>query len=135
MTGLPDEVDVDGRVDAKGVRFVGKAKRQPDGTWCALADVDGALCLVECTVVFLHLDQDLDGMDRDALIAEVKKLRAGVRQHRDAEGHNLCWWVPELWSLLPEAPHRLPQVPPWPEFVQKCAAYRASLDDCKSPKR
>lgn len=45
-----EEVDVDGMVDAKGVRFVGKARRQPDGTWRALADVGGALCLVECTV-------------------------------------------------------------------------------------
>lgn len=50
---VPDdvlEIDVDGKVDAKGVRFVGKARRQPDGTWRALADVGGALCLVECTV-------------------------------------------------------------------------------------
>lgn len=134
MSELPDEVDVDGRVDPKGVRYVGKAKRQPDGTWRALADVGGALCLVECTVTFLDLDDDLDGMERDALIAEVKKLRAGVRQHRDASGHNLCHWVPELWSLLPETEKpRLPVVPPWPEFMQRCAAYRASLDDCKSP--
>lgn len=45
-----DEIDVDGKVDAKGVRFVGKARRQPDGTWRALANIGGALCLVECTV-------------------------------------------------------------------------------------
>lgn len=134
MIEIPDEIDVDGRVDAKGVRFIGKAKRQPDGTWRALADVGGALCLVEVNVSIANPDSDLDTMDRDALLAEVKKLRAGVRQHRDAEGHNLCWWVPELWNLLPEAPLRLPQVPPWPEFMQKCASYRASLDDCKSPK-
>lgn len=56
MTELPDEVDVDGRVDSKGVVYVGKAKRQPDGTWRALADVGGALCLVECTVTFGHDD-------------------------------------------------------------------------------
>lgn len=133
MTELPDEVDVDGRVDRKGVRYVGKARRQPDGTWRALADVGGALCLVECTVVFLELDQDLDTMTRDDLIAEVKKLRAGIRQHRDASGHDLCHWVPELWLLVPDDRRKLPVVPPWPEFMQRCAAYRASLDDCKSP--
>jgi hypothetical protein len=47
----PDEVDVDGHVDAKGVRYIGQAKRQPDGTWRALADIGGGLFLVECTVV------------------------------------------------------------------------------------
>lgn len=36
------------------------------------------------------MDDDLQAFDRDALIAEVRKLRAGVRQHRDATGHDLC---------------------------------------------
>lgn len=57
MTELPDEVDVDGRVDAKGSRFIGKARRQPDGTWRALAEVGGALCLVECTVTRIAEDK------------------------------------------------------------------------------
>jgi hypothetical protein len=81
-----------------------------------------------------ELDSDLDTMTRDELLAEVKKLRAGVRQHRDASGHDLCHWVPELWTLLPDGKWRLPTVPPWPEFMQRCAAYRASLDgECKPP--
>jgi hypothetical protein len=49
-----DEIDVDGCVDAKGVKFIGKAKRWPDGTWRSLADVNGCLCIVECTVTFLE---------------------------------------------------------------------------------
>ncbi|WP_164780251.1 hypothetical protein [Mesorhizobium sp. M7A.F.Ca.US.011.01.1.1] len=30
------------------------------------------------------MDDDLQAFDRDALVAEVKKLRAGIRQHRDS---------------------------------------------------
>jgi hypothetical protein len=46
----PDEVDVDGRCDARGIVYLGKARRQPDGTWRCLANVGGALCLVEARV-------------------------------------------------------------------------------------
>jgi hypothetical protein len=42
------------------------------------------------------MDEDLDAMNSKELKAEVAKLRAGIRQHRDATGHNLCWYVPEL---------------------------------------
>ena len=48
----PDELDVDGMVDAKGVIFIGKAKRQADGTWRCLANVGGALCVVEVRITF-----------------------------------------------------------------------------------
>lgn len=44
------EIDLDGHVDAKGVRYIGKAARQPDGTWRCLADVAGCLCIVELRV-------------------------------------------------------------------------------------
>jgi hypothetical protein len=30
------------------------------------------------------MDDDLDGMSREQLILEVRKLRAGIRQHRDS---------------------------------------------------
>ena len=43
-------LDVDGHVDARGVRYLGVATRQKDGTWKALADVCGALCIVECRI-------------------------------------------------------------------------------------
>ena len=74
-------------------------------------------------------DLDLEAMSREQLIAEVMKLRMGIRQHRDAEGHNLCWYVPELWGLLPERLDPKPRVPPLGEFLENCAKYRASLDD------
>jgi hypothetical protein len=37
------------------------------------------------------MDADLDQMTRDELIAEVNKLRAGIRTHRDSSEHELCW--------------------------------------------
>jgi hypothetical protein len=52
------------------------------------------------------MDTDLEQMSREQLIEEVKKLRQGVRQHRDSSGHELCWHHPELWRLLPEKTDR-----------------------------
>jgi hypothetical protein len=74
------------------------------------------------------VDDDLDRMSREDLIAEVKKLRAGVRGHRDATRHELCWHHLKLWGLLPEQTDPLPVVPEWPEFIRGCVAYRQSLD-------
>ncbi len=48
------------------------------------------------------LDADIDEFTREQLIAEVRKLHAGIREHRDTTGHYLCWHHPELWGLLPE---------------------------------
>ncbi|MCR4158344.1 hypothetical protein NUK34_05675 [Kerstersia gyiorum] len=42
------------------------------------------------------MDNDLDAMTREQLIEEVKKLRAGIRTHRDTSGHDLCWYHPHL---------------------------------------
>ena len=47
-----EEVSVEGFVDAKGIRYIGKAAKQPDGKWICLADVGGALCRVEVTISF-----------------------------------------------------------------------------------
>ena len=74
------------------------------------------------------MDDDLDGLDRAALIAEVKRLRAGIREHRDSSGQELCWHHPQLWGLLPEKTDPLPAVPEWPQFLRGCLRYRESLD-------
>jgi hypothetical protein len=74
------------------------------------------------------MDADLDEMDRAALIAEVKRLRAGIRAHRDSSGHDLCWYHPQLWGLLPEKIMPGVAVPPWPKFIRGCLAYREALD-------
>lgn len=75
------------------------------------------------------MDDDLDGLDREALIAEVKRLRAGIRGHRDTSGHDLCWHHPDLWSLLPEKTEPAIAVPPWEKFMRGCIRYRQSLDE------
>lgn len=75
------------------------------------------------------MDDDLDAMPRDALAAEVRRLRAGIRAHRDATGHDLCWHHPKLWALLPEKADPLPRVPAWPQFMEGCVRYRRSLDE------
>lgn len=74
------------------------------------------------------MDDDVDRMDREELMAEVKRLRGGIRQHRDATGHELCWHHPALWGLLPEHRTVMPEVPSWPEFLRGCIRYRQSLD-------
>src|SRR5919108_2915885 len=48
------------------------------------------------------MDTDLDAMSREQLIAEVRKLRNGIRKHRDSSEHDLCWHHPDLWALLRE---------------------------------
>lgn len=76
-----------------------------------------------------YVNQDLGEMSREELIEEVRKLRGGIRTHRDSTGNALCWHHPALWGLLPESTDPLPVVPPWPEFLQGCVRYRQSLDD------
>ena len=47
-------------------------------------------------------DEDLEELTRNEMIAAVKKLRAGIRRHRDSTEHELCWHHPQLWDPLPE---------------------------------
>ncbi len=75
------------------------------------------------------MDQDLDSMSRKDLVEEVRKLRAGIRAHRESTGHELCWHHPALWGLLPASTDPLPVVPTWPEFLRGCLRYRQSLDE------
>ena len=75
------------------------------------------------------MDKDLETMSREQLIEEVKKLRNGIRRHRDSTQHELCWHHPALWGLLPEKTDPVPAVPGWPEFMQGCIKYRQSLDE------
>jgi hypothetical protein len=75
------------------------------------------------------MDEDLANLSREELIAEVVRLRAGIREHRDSTGHDLCWHHPQLWSLLPERTDPLPRVPDWPQFMRGCIRYRQSLDE------
>ncbi|MFY9672013.1 MAG: hypothetical protein WAK44_29040 [Trebonia sp.] len=75
-----------------------------------------------------NLDADLETLDRAGLVAEIRRLRAGIRRHRDSSGHDLCWHHPELWGLLPEQIEPAVAVPPWPKFLRGCVAYREALE-------
>jgi len=77
----------------------------------------------------VQLDKDLASFSRDDLILEVKRLRAGIRKHRDTTGHDLCWYHPQLWGLLPESTDPLPAVPEWTQFMHGCVRFRQSLDE------
>ncbi len=74
------------------------------------------------------MDEDLERLSREALIAEAKRLRQGIREHRDSSGHDLCWHHPQLWGLLPERIDPEIAVPPWPRFLRGCVKYRESLE-------
>lgn len=75
------------------------------------------------------MDEDLESKCRDELIDEVKRLRRGIRVHRDNSGHELCWHHPDLWALLPEKADPEVEVPAWPQFMRGCVRYRQSLDE------
>jgi hypothetical protein len=74
------------------------------------------------------IDDDLESMSRERLLAEARRLRDGIRKHRDSTEQELCWHHPALWSLLPEKTDPVPVVPEWPQFMRGCIRYRESLD-------
>jgi len=75
------------------------------------------------------MDDDLDALTKEQLLAEVRRLRAAIRTHRDESGHELCWHQPALWNLLPEKAPPAIAVPEWPQFMRGCVRYRQSLDE------
>ena len=75
------------------------------------------------------MDEDLETLSREQLLAVAKRLRAGIRAHRDATGHDLCWHHPDLWQLRPEPSTAALSVPAWPQFIRGCIRYRQSLDE------
>jgi hypothetical protein len=77
----------------------------------------------------MMLDEDLNQLSREQLIAEIKKLRYGIREHRDSTGQDLCWHHPKLWNLLPERTDPKIAIPEWPEFMKGCIQYRLSLEN------
>lgn len=77
------------------------------------------------------MDKDLEQMTREQLMAEVKTLREAIRKHRDCSEHDLCWFQPDLWNLLPEKYEPSISVPKWDKFMQWCIRYRKSLDEQK----
>jgi hypothetical protein len=74
------------------------------------------------------MDEDILAWTREELIAEVVRLRTGIRAHRDSSGHDLCWHHPELWDLLPEPIPKNIALPAWPQFLRGCVRYREALE-------
>ncbi len=66
------------------------------------------------------MDEELNALSREQLLDEVKRLRAGIRVHRDSTGQEL--------TLLPEPLDPKLAVPAWPQFMRGCIRYRQSLD-------
>jgi hypothetical protein len=60
----PIELNVDGMHDAtaEGIRYLGKAAKQIDGTWRCLADVYGCLCIVQVNIKMV----DCEGIEPSA---------------------------------------------------------------------
>ena len=76
-------------------------------------------------------DDDLAHLTRDQLIAEVVRLRAGIRAHRDSSGDDLCWHHLQLWGLLPEPIPQKLLVPDWPQFLRGASGTaRRSTGNC-----
>ncbi len=74
------------------------------------------------------MDDDLVHFTQAQLVEEVRRLRAGIREHRDSSKHELCWHHPQFWGLLPEKLDPSVAVPDWPQFLRGCLRYRESLD-------
>ena len=74
------------------------------------------------------MDEDLDKLTREQLLAVARQLRQAIRSHRDQTGHGLCWHHPDMWALLPDKIDPDIAVPPWPKFLRGCVAYRESLE-------
>jgi len=68
------------------------------------------------------MDEDILNWTREELIAEVVRLRTGIRAHRDSSGHDLCWHHPRLWGLLPEPIPKNIAVPAWPQFLRAASS-------------
>ena len=79
------------------------------------------------------MDGDLETLSPKELVAEAKKLRQAIRAHRDSELHDLCWYHPEMWNLLPETKNVRPHVPNREQFLRGCQIYRDSLDKDFAP--
>ena len=59
------------------------------------------------------MNEDLEGLSGELLLAEVKKLREGIRQHRDSMRHDLCWHHPIYGSYYPPLPSIGNRQRPW----------------------
>ncbi len=70
------------------------------------------------------IDHDLAIMPHDAALAEVAKLRAAIRQHRDHVGAERTWLDDAaLYGALPERRAAETRLPTRDEYLAQCAAF------------
>jgi hypothetical protein len=66
------------------------------------------------------------------LTRRVAELERAIKRHRSRTGHDLCWENDEeLWRVLGDGARVRHHVPPWDEFMTKCAQYRKSREGQK----
>src|SRR5947207_1317300 len=99
------------RAGSKPIHSTMERLGRQTGSWisdeCINSIVPSESILVS-TVGGRIVDEDLAEMTREQLIEAVKKLRQGIRDHRDSSGHQLCWHHPALWGLLRRRPILFP---------------------------
>lgn len=83
---------------------------------------------VVALIMLSFMDEDLNKLSFQELLFEAKRLRQAIRSHRDSQMHELCWYHPEMWNLLPDTKEVRPMVPNREQFLKGCHIYRASLD-------
>lgn len=78
--------------------------------------------------------------ERDAALAEVERLKAAIRNHRDQRGDSRCWLDDaELYGVLgdPESRAQDSSLPPRDEFLESCRRFyerrRAPQDSDPTP--
>lgn len=65
--------------------------------------------------------------------AEIRRLRAAIRKHRDERGHDRCWLDDaQLYGVLGE-PQPDTSLPPEPEFIENCRRFHALRQAPKEP--
>ena len=78
------------------------------------------------------MDDDLERMTRRELLAEVQRLRQGIREHRDSTEHDLCCTTRSCGGCYLS---RRTLCRPFPrgrnseEFLRGCIRYRQSLEE------
>ena len=58
------------------------------------------------------MDEDLERMSRDQLVVEAKRLRAGIRAHRECSGHSYAGIIQRSGGF-----YRMKQIPGGLEFT------------------
>jgi hypothetical protein len=100
-----------------------------DGDECAIAAQHGIRHLTFDQLHELIHESAIDSLRFAVVQKRLFKLEAAIRKHRKQTMHEMCWENDEeLWTTIEDTEQIDHTPPPWCEFMQKCAAYRASKE-------